>query len=103
MRKLTICGRSIADFTIVLPAIPDPAEKRAAEFLKNTIKSSCGIELPISDQAEHGIYIGTRQPCDCVKWDGFRMTTDERNLYLDGNMARGTLYAAYEFAEKYLG
>ncbi|MBE6598839.1 MAG: DUF4838 domain-containing protein [Ruminococcaceae bacterium] len=103
MRKLTICGLDITKYAIVLNPIPDPAEKTAAEFLVRVIETVCGVKLPVSDSAEHGIYIGTREPSPDVKWDGFRTTTDERNLYLDGNISRGTLYAAYDFAEKYLG
>ncbi|MBE6598838.1 MAG: DUF4838 domain-containing protein [Ruminococcaceae bacterium] len=103
MRKLTVCGCDIAEYTIVLKPIPDPAEKTAAEFLVRVIETACGVKLPVSDTAEHGICIGTREKSDEVKWDGFRMTTDDKNLYLDGNIPRGTLYAAYDFAEKYLG
>ncbi len=103
MRKLTVCGRSIAEYTIVIKPIPAPAEKTAAEFLQKVIETSCGVKLPISATAEYGICIGTLEVCSDVKWDGFRMTTDEKNVYLDGNIPRGTLYAAYDFAEKYLG
>jgi len=103
MKKLTICGTGIARFAIVTKPVPAPAEKTAAEFLQRVIETSCGVKLPISTNAEHGIYIGTRPDCAEIKWDGFRMTTDDRNLYLDGNIPRGTLYAAYDFAEKYLG
>ncbi|MBE6599448.1 MAG: DUF4838 domain-containing protein [Ruminococcaceae bacterium] len=104
MKRMTICGHDAAEFSIVLPAIPEPAEKTAAEFLKRVISISCGAELPISDTAaEHCIMIGTREPSPEVKWDGFRITTDENHVYLDGNAARGTLYAAYSFAERYLG
>jgi len=102
MRKLTICGINIAEYAIVLNPIPQPAEKTAAEFLQRVIKTACGVELPISASAENGIYIGTRGECDKVKLDGFRMTTDDKNVYLDGNIPRGTLYAAFDFAEKYL-
>ena len=106
MRKLTVCGRGIADFTLVLPADPAPALKTAAAFLKRVIVVSCGVVLPIADMEhapEHGIYIGTRAPSPTVKLDGFRISADDGNVYLDGNIARGTLYAAYDFAEKYLG
>ena len=38
MKVLTLCGKNIADFTIVLPFSqdnePKPAEKTAAEFIK---------------------------------------------------------------------
>ncbi len=103
MKKLTVCGHDIAEFTLVIPAIPHPAVTTAAEFLRDTIAKACGVDLPIADKAEHGIYIGTRGACDCVKHDGFRITTDSTNVYLDGNMERGTLYAAFSFAEKYIG
>ncbi len=103
MRKLTICGTNVAEYTIVLKAFPDPAEKTAAEFLQKVIEVSCGVKLPISTSAENGIYIGTREASPDIKWDGFRIMTDDKNLYLDGNIPRGTLYAAYDFAEKDLG
>ncbi len=103
MKKLTVCGRNIAEYTIVLTPIPDPAEVTAAEFLQRVIKTACGVELSVADRAEHGIYIGTRPACDEIKWDGFRMTTDDKNVYLDGNIPRGTLYATYDFAEKFIG
>jgi len=103
MRKLTINGTNIAEYAIVLKAIPAPAEVTAAEFLQKVIKTSCGVKLPITATAENGIFIGTREADPRVKWDGFRMTTDDRNVYLDGNIPRGTLYAVYDFSEKYLG
>ncbi len=103
MRILTICDNPIADYTIVIKPIPAPAEKTAAEFLQRVIAASCGATLPIADHGDYGIYIGTREPCSEVKLDGFRITTDEKNVYLDGNIPRGTLYAAYDFAEKHLG
>jgi len=102
MRKLTVCGCDIAGFSIVTKRNPTPAEVTAAEFLQRIIETSCGVTLPIENTAERGIYIGTREADPRVKWDGFRITTDECNVYLDGNIPRGTLYAAYDFAEKYL-
>ncbi len=103
MRTLTICGNPIARYTIVLNPVPAPAETTAAEFLQRVIAISCGVTLPMASEAEYGICIGTREACPRVQLDGFRITTDERSLYLDGNIPRGTLYAAFDFAENYLG
>ena len=104
MRILTVCGCDIAAYTIVIPANPDPAEKTAAEFLKRVISASCGVTLSVSDQmTERSIVIGSRETHPTIKWDGFRTATDDRHLYLHGNIPRGTLYAAYDFAEKHLG
>ena len=103
MRKLTVCGCDISAFTIVIPTIPDPAEKNAAEFLRDVIEKSCGVTLPISDtKTDHSIVLGSRDNDPDIKWDGFRTVTDDNHVYLFGNMARGTLYASYSFAEKYL-
>ncbi len=104
MRTLTICTAPIADFTIVTKPSPAPAEVTAAEFLQRVIASSCGVTLPIATETGvHSILIGTREADPRVKWDGFRMTAKDGSLYLDGNIPRGTLYAAYDFAETCLG
>ncbi len=104
MKKLTICGIRIAEFTIVLPENPAPAEKNAADFLRDVIEQSCGITLPVSHaKTVHSIVLGSSETNPEIKYDGFRIASDENHLYLHGNMARGTLYAAYSFAEKYLG
>ncbi len=104
MIKMTICSVNIAEFTIVLPEQPDPAEKTAAEFLRDVIEKSCGVTLSVSDKkTDHSIILGSRDNDPDIKWDGFRTVTDSNHVYLYGNMARGTLYAAYDFAEKYLG
>jgi len=104
MRTLTVCGASIAEFTIVIPTFPLPAEKTAAEFLQRVIEVSCGVKLAVSDtKTAHSIVLGSRDNDPDIKWDGFRTKTDANHLYLFGNEARGTLYSAYDFAEKYIG
>ncbi len=106
MMKITLCGRNIAECAIVTSTAPAPAEKTAAEFLKRVIHAACGTELPIvtiDEPVPNGICIGTRGASPDVRFDGFRITTDDAHLYLDGNIPRGTLYAAYDFAEKHLG
>ena len=104
MRTLRISNTDIKDFSIVLKANPEAAENTAAEFLQRVVKASCGVELNVTaDAVVHGIYIGTRAPGEAVKFDGFRIAADEANLYIDGNLARGTLYGTYDFAEEFLG
>ena len=104
MRKLTICGVPLESFSVVLPPNPPAAVQTAADFLLSSFEKSCGVRLPVTETAEeHGIFVGTGVSCDAVKWDGFRVRTDERSLFLDGNHPKGTLYAAYDFAERFLG
>ena len=107
MRKLTINGRDISAYTIVLRREPASAERTAAAFLQRVITQACGVTLPVTEEAEiraggPAIRVGTRPGDKRVKWDGFRIAAEDGDLYLDGNLPRGTLYAAYDFAERYL-
>ena len=103
MRTLKICNTDISAFSIVLKQECEPAEKTAAEFLQRVILASCGVELPIAESAERGIYLGFCAPGDAVKFDGFKIKAEGGSLYLDGNLSRGTMYAAYDFAEDFIG
>ena len=81
MIKMTICGVNIAEFAIVLPEQPVPAENTAAAFLKDVIEKSCGVVLPIShNMTDHSIVIGAREIDPDIKWDGFRTVTDDGSL-----------------------
>ena len=103
MRKLTICGSDLSSFQIIRRAGCPPAEQTAADFLQRVIEQSCGVRLPIAEEGDRGIRIGFRGSDERIRWDGFRISSDQNSVYLDGNCERGILYAAYEFAEKYLG
>ena len=104
MRTLKICDTGIEKYSIVLKNEPAAAEVTAAEFLQRVVKASCGVELPIVyNSAENGIYLGFRAPGTAVRFDGFRIFEEEGDLYLDGNIPRGTLFAAYDLAEEFLG
>ena len=102
--RLTVCGANISEFKIQLSANAAPAEKTAAEFLQRIVKESCGVELPVcTEGAAHNIVIGQQPYTDEIRYDGFQIRTDDANLYLSGNIPRGTLYASYGFVERYLG
>ncbi|MBQ4289832.1 MAG: DUF4838 domain-containing protein [Clostridia bacterium] len=104
MRTLTVNGKDISCFSIVLKTNPEPAEKRAAEFLARVIAASCGVSLPVTDRKTGpSILIGMLPENPEIKWDGFRICSDGDSVHLCGNLARGTLYAAYDFAERFLG
>ncbi|MBQ4289692.1 MAG: hypothetical protein II719_00690, partial [Clostridia bacterium] len=104
MKHVTICGTDLSRFSIVLNKDPAPAERTAADFLRRVFSVSAGIEVPVvCESAPHGICLGSRPAADSVKWDGFRITAREGSLFLDGNIPRGTLYAAFSLAERFLG
>ena len=104
MRAVKIGGHDLSAFRIVLPKEPKGAEKTGSAFLQKALLQSSGLLLPIvSEPAEHSIFIGGERRSERIRWDGFCIQTDDRNLYLFGNEERGTLYACYEFAESRLG
>ncbi len=103
MQKITVSAVEIGKFAILLPPEPDPAEVTAAQYLQKAILKTAGAKLEItSAPAEHSIKIGFGST-EGIKYDGFTVSTDEKNIYLRGRIPRGTLYAVYDFAERFLG
>ncbi len=101
--KLTICGADISAFVIVLPQMPAPAEKTAAAYLQRIFRAACGAELPVTSRpSAHSIHIGDGSVED-IRLDGFRISAAGGDLFLRGRIPRGTLYAAYDFTETFLG
>lgn len=91
------------------PAVANAAAEFAAYFRKIT-----GCEIPVAPDTapatEEEIVIGRTRDADAVidnidalGEDGFVMRTVGRRLYLLGATGRGTLYAVYDFLEKYAG
>lgn len=111
-----VCG-------IVLPQKPTKRELFAAEELIKYIEEISGAKLKITDEYEYKIIIGepdknkyaqeliTQEEFDNLVPgpEGFMIYSNEKYLLLAGSsknekeMERGTIYAVYEFLEKYLG
>lgn len=109
--------------SVVLPVSPTPREELAAQELIQYIKKISGVTLPLSDQGENKILIGEpkRNPLSATAMtqdefealvpgpEGFLIDIAEHTLLLAGSsnnpaeQERGTLYAVYEFLERYLG
>ncbi len=105
-KTIKICGQDISVFQIVLPQNASAAEKTAAQELAAHIFEAAGVDLPIvAAPAGHSIFIGKAADRSRrgIKYDGYVIATDEKNLYLYGAIDRGTLYAVYRFLEKYIG
>lgn len=102
--KIVLCGNDISSYSLVLPEKPEPAEVTAAEYIARVVKASCGAELPITSvPSGHSIFVGGTQDISGIRYDGFKIITGADDAWLYGAMPRGTLYAAYEFAERFLG
>ncbi len=87
-----------------------PAEKNAATILQSYLKQSTGVSLPITDSKPDDFFIcvGQDQALSSIDFnklqpDEIILKTAKNSLYLSGSRPRGSLYAVYEFLEKYLG
>jgi len=113
--QLTVAGKDIADYTVVIPATATKRERQAAETLVAQIEKATGNTLPIVTDAETPssyISLGNTAlstPADTarasVKGDGYALLTKDGNLYITGVDAdgAGTLMGVYGFCEDYLG
>lgn len=115
-KEISLCG-------IVLPTQPSPRELFAAQELIKYVEKISGAKLKISNQYENKILIGEpdRNSVSAAVMlqskfeelvpgpEGFLIDVSEHTLLLAGSskhpgeQERGTLYAVYEFLERFLG
>lgn len=109
--KLLSNGESLDSYKIVYSSSASATEKYAAEELRDYIKKSTDIDLPIiSDSVSKNgneIVIGkTNRPiCQGVDYDslgkeGYTIKTEGKDLLLASNNQRGALYVVYTYLEK---
>lgn len=118
---MKLCKNTSA--VIVLPETPLPTEQFAAEELAKYLKQSMGIDAPITNKAGEGVYsfvigcparnaaacafIGAEEFAATVPGpEGLYINITEQGTLLagsedDDNRNRGTLYALYEYLERY--
>ena len=110
--KLAKGGQS--DYTIVIGSDCSPSERYAAQELQTFLEQICGAKLPISTEAVDGpmILVGKSPALDALPLkidfeslgdEGLVIKTVGPHLVLAGGRKRGTMYAVYEFLDKYLG
>ncbi len=114
-----IASNGKAACTIVLGSDATAPERHAAKELRHYLSKVTGATFPLVDLAEkeqavegQQILIGAtrevRERLPEVNWeqlgkDGLLLETKGDTLILAGGRPRGTLYAVYEFLEKYAG
>ena len=118
--KIVENGHSVCG--IIIPKEPTPRETFAAEELISYIKQISGAELRISDEYENSIIIGEPDRNEVAASiisqeefedsvpgpEGFIIKATENSLLLAGSsknvgeFERGTVYAVYEFLERFL-
>jgi hypothetical protein len=107
---------------IVIRQNPTPSESKAAEELAYHLKKSTGTEIPVLTEKENlpqGPYIylgdcaGNREVVQQIPYNQGLIVIRDGNIHIAGkdddrdyranNTSTGTLFAAYEFLEKFLG
>lgn len=113
--QLTLAGKAITDFTVVIPADATERERQAAEALVALIERATGKTLPIvTDTETPAAYISLGSTAlssaadtarGSLKGDGYALLTKDGNLFITGADANGagTLMGVYGFCEDYLG
>ncbi len=103
-----------SDYSIIISSNAAPCERKAAEELSAYLEKISGVKLYFcTDETPEGSYEillgqtnrGWPKEIDpkALGHHGFTIRTEGQKLYLIGSDALGTLYAVYEFLEKYLG
>ncbi|MBN1342283.1 MAG: DUF4838 domain-containing protein [Phycisphaerae bacterium] len=102
-------------WTIVVASDAIPSERYAAEQFQSLLEQAAGVKLAIAAEAPkplQNITIGcgkamTASPVgfgvDDLGEEGVRIRIAKDNIAIAGGRPRGTLYAVYEFLERYLG
>ncbi len=109
VKRITVAGRDIAEYSIYLFEGADECHTAAAEDLQKYLELASGIMLPIvREPAEHMIaleQVDTDDPrYEILGDEGFTLEVrEDGNLYIVGGRYRGCLYGVYEFLEEYIG
>ena len=109
IESLTVAGRDIADYRIVMKNNGNEIHTVAASELQKYIEKACGDVLEITDSmGEHNIVIEQITVDDArfaeLGDESFVIEVRENgDVYITGGRYRGCLYGVYDFLEEYLG
>jgi len=112
VKRLTIAGHDISEYSVMLPEENDACHTFAAESLQKYIGKACGIYPDIveySDKAEgHFIRLVRVYPEDemysVLGDEGFTVSVGENgDLTVFGGYWRGCMYGVFDLLEQYVG
>jgi len=109
VKKLTIAGRDISEYSILLFDGADECHTTAATELQKYIDLACGVKPDIVySPTNHMIVlekVGEDDPrSEVLGREGFNISVRESgDLYISGGRDRGCLYGVYELLESYIG
>ncbi len=105
VKKLTIAGRDISEYSIYLFPDADECHTFAAQELRKYIGLACGYYPNIvSEKRDHMIVFERLLDDPTLGEEGFTLSVkDDGNLYITGGKWRGCMYGVYELLERYIG
>lgn len=109
VKRLTIAGRDVSEYSIYMDCVRDECHNLAATELRDFIGKACGYYPEIKDEpTEHMIVLEQVLPEDeryaTLGDEGFTIEVkDGGDLYISGGQYRGCLFGVSEFLEKYVG
>jgi len=112
--EITLASGGQSDYTIIIDQDCSPSERHGAEELQMFLEQICGAKLPIRRIPVSGpmILVGQSKVLDSLPvnidfealgQEDFVIRTVGPHLVLAGGRLRGSMYACYEFLDKYLG
>lgn len=107
INRLTVAGRDISEFTVVLHDGADDCAVYASEELVKYIERACGVKLNVMKKSKaggvsHAIELSI-DPDGKLGDEGFTINTNENGIHIIGGIKRGCMYGVYELLEKYIG
>lgn len=100
-----------SEYRIIIESTADSIQQKAASELQYYVKEMTGAVLPIgSEKGDHNLIItrtvdpaGAMNAYDVARLqaDGFRLKTEQQDLYIIGGNEKGVLYGVYELLEKW--
>lgn len=105
VKKLTVAGRDISEYSIYLFPDADECHTFAAEELRKYIGLACGYYPNIvNEKRGHMIVLERLLDDPTLGEEGFTLSVkDDGNLYITGGKWRGCMYGVYELLERYIG
>ncbi|MES2328256.1 MAG: DUF4838 domain-containing protein [Bacteroidota bacterium] len=104
-QSLELANNGRSAYHIYISSTPSAIDIKAANVLQDYFYRVTGVRLPVERgrQSKPAFLIGSagKEKHDLSE-DGFIIRTDQKNIIIAGKN-RGTLYAVYDFIDKYLG
>ena len=106
IKRLTVAGADISEFTVVRPENPNENAKFAAAEFRTLVEKACGVTIPAvaHEKAPDGhkiVFAFSDDPS--LRYDGYSYEVKDGSLYITGARARGCMYAVWRFFENECG